>query len=51
MQLEKFTLKAQEALQKAQSIASEVGNPEITPEHLLSGLLGVEESIIPPLIA
>ena len=50
MQFEKFTLKAQEALQKAQNIASEYNSPEITPEHLLLALLEIEGTIVPPLI-
>lgn len=50
MQLEKFTLKAQESLQKAKEITSDANNPEITSEHLLLGLLEVSDSIVPPLI-
>ncbi|MDD5454777.1 MAG: ATP-dependent chaperone ClpB [Candidatus Ratteibacteria bacterium] len=50
MQLEKFTIKTQEAIQKAQSIASENGNQEITAEHLLLALLQTEDGIVSPLI-
>jgi len=35
MQLDKFTLKSQEAIQSAQSLARDKGNQEIHPEHLL----------------
>jgi ATP-dependent Clp protease ATP-binding subunit ClpB len=36
---EKLTVKAQEALQAAQKAASEYGNQEITPEHLLYAMM------------
>jgi ATP-dependent Clp protease ATP-binding subunit ClpB len=36
---DKLTLKMQEALAGAQRIASEHGNPELAPEHLLAALL------------
>jgi len=39
MDLNRFTVKAQEALQAAHSIAVERRNPELTPEHLLVALL------------
>ncbi len=39
MDLNRFTLKAQEALQSAHSLAVERRNPELTPEHLLVALL------------
>ena len=50
MMQERFTIKAQEALQRAQKTASEGGNPELTPEHLLLALLDIEESTIWELI-
>lgn len=39
MDMNRFTVKAQEALQAAHSIAVERRNPELTPEHLLVALL------------
>src|SRR3954469_23298413 len=39
MDLQKWTLKAQEALQEAQRAAQEAKHPELTPEHLLAALL------------
>ncbi|MFA0733816.1 MAG: hypothetical protein OGMRLDGQ_000316, partial [Candidatus Fervidibacter sp.] len=39
MDLNRFTVKAQEALQAAHSIAVERRNPELMPEHLLVALL------------
>jgi len=37
--INKFSIKAQEALQKAQQLASEHGNQQIEPEYLLAALL------------
>ncbi len=37
--INRFTIKAQEALQKAQRMAGEHGHQQVEPEHLLSGLL------------
>src|SRR5437588_9594560 len=48
---DKFTLKAQEAVQRANDLASEHGNPEVTPLHLLSALLQDGEGIVPPVLA
>ncbi len=39
MRADKFTLKSQEALEVAQRIAADKGNPQIDTEHLLSSLL------------
>ena len=50
MQPDKFTIKSQEAIQAAQRLAHERGNPEITPEHLLAVLLEQEGGIVPPLL-
>lgn len=35
MRFDKFTLKVQEALQEAQSLAGSMGHQSIEPEHLL----------------
>ena len=39
MQMDRFTIKAAEALQGAQQIAQHAGNPEVTPLHLLAALV------------
>ena len=51
MQADKFTIKSQEAVQAAQALAHERGNPEITPEHLLAVLLEQDGGIVVPLLA
>ena len=50
MQLEKFTMKSQEALQGAQSLAQSKGHQQIEPEHLLKILLGQPEGIVPSVL-
>ena len=47
---DKFTLKSQEAIQKASSLANENGQPEVQPMHLLMALLEDKEGIIIPLL-
>jgi len=47
---DKFTVKAQEAVQRASQLASEHGNPELRPVHLLAGLLEDKEGIVPPVL-
>src|ERR1051326_3554274 len=47
---DKFTVKAQEAVQRASEIASERGNPELLPLHLLAALLEDREGIVPPVL-
>ena len=47
---DKFTLKAQEAVQRANELASEHGNPELLPLHLLAALLEDKEGIVPPVL-
>ena len=47
---DKFTLKSQEAIQKASSVANENGQPEVQPMHLLMALLEDKEGIIIPLL-
>ena len=44
--INKFTIKAQEALQKAQRLANEHGNQQIEAEHLLTGLLEDREGLV-----
>ncbi|HEX3657861.1 MAG TPA: ATP-dependent chaperone ClpB [Pirellulales bacterium] len=47
---EKLTIKAQEAVQRAQSLATDRGNPQIEPVHLLAGLLAEDDGIARPII-
>src|ERR1022692_530339 len=47
---DKFTVKAQEAVQRANELASEHGNPELQPLHLLAALLEDKEGIVPPVL-
>ncbi|BAU23944.1 protein disaggregation chaperone [Caldimicrobium thiodismutans] len=47
MKLEKFTFKAQEALQSAQKIAESHNHTQLEPEHILKALVEQEGGIIP----
>src|SRR5438552_9694195 len=47
---DKFTVKAQEAVQRANEVASEHGNPELMPLHLLAALIEDREGIVPPIL-
>ncbi len=47
---DKLTLKAQEALQRANDLASEHGNPELLPLHVLGALVEDREGIVPPVL-
>ncbi|MGC1293495.1 MAG: ATP-dependent chaperone ClpB [Alloacidobacterium sp.] len=47
---DKFTVKSQEAIQSAGTLATEHGNPELLPLHLLAALLEDKESIIVPVL-
>ncbi|MGA2028665.1 MAG: ATP-dependent chaperone ClpB [Verrucomicrobiota bacterium] len=51
MQLDKLTLKSQEALADAQRIAREHLHQEMDGEHLLLALIGQAESLVPELLA
>ena len=48
---DKFTIKAQEAIQQANEIAGQHGNPEMLPLHLLAALLQDSEGIVVPVLA
>jgi ATP-dependent Clp protease ATP-binding subunit ClpB len=50
MRLDKFTIKAQEALQSAQNLATELQHGELTPLHLLVTLLADKDGIVRPLL-
>lgn len=45
MRFDKFTIKSQELIQNAQSLAAQYGNQQIEPEHLLSAMLDEPEGI------
>src|ERR1035438_4550169 len=47
---DKFTVKAQEAVQRANELASEHGNPELAPLHLLAALVEDKEGIVAPVL-
>ena len=47
---DKLTVKGQEAIARAQTLASQGGNPQIQPLHLLQGLMTEEEGIVGPLL-
>jgi ATP-dependent Clp protease ATP-binding subunit ClpB len=47
---DKFTVKAQEAVQRANELASEHGNPELVPLHSLAALLEDKEGIVSPVL-
>ncbi len=50
IQWDKFTVKSQQAIQRAQARAAELGNPEIQPVHLLLALVGDREGVIPAVL-
>ncbi|RKH66641.1 ATP-dependent chaperone ClpB [Corallococcus aberystwythensis] len=50
MRLDKYTVKAQEAIQEGQSLARRADNPHYEPEHLATALLGQKDGIVDPLL-
>ena len=50
MQIDKLTLKAQEALQAAKGVAEQRSHQQIDVEHLLSALLMQKEGVVIPII-
>jgi ATP-dependent Clp protease ATP-binding subunit ClpA len=50
MRLDKFTVKAQEAIQAAQSLADRHEHQAVEPEHLLQALLGQREGVVGPIL-
>src|SRR3954471_21752060 len=51
MQADRFTIKSQEAIAAAGSLAERRRNPQITPEHLLSVLLEQDGGVVAPVIS
>lgn len=50
MNQKNFTQKSQEAIQSAQTLSLEYGNPQIEQAHLLYTLLDQESGLIPQLV-
>ena len=50
MNFDKFTIKSQEAVQKAMQIAQGLSNPQIENAHLLKAILEVDENVTPHLL-
>ena len=50
MDTDKLTTKSQESLQAAHSLAVECGHQEITPLHLLLGLVRQEQGLVPAIV-
>jgi ATP-dependent Clp protease ATP-binding subunit ClpB len=50
MQMEKLTIKAQEALKEAQEVARSNSNQEVDSEHLVLALLEQADSLVPSLV-
>jgi ATP-dependent Clp protease ATP-binding subunit ClpB len=50
MQHDRFTIKSQEAVAAAQRLASEGGNPQVAPPHLLLALLEQDEGVVVPVL-
>lgn len=49
MRFDRFTIKAQETLQTAQSLASDAQSPELGVEHLMLALIGQTDGIVMPI--
>ncbi|MGB6828630.1 MAG: ATP-dependent chaperone ClpB [Terracidiphilus sp.] len=47
---DKFTVKSQQAIEQARNRATELGNPEIVPVHLLLALVEDREGVIPAVL-
>ena len=50
MRLDRFTVKAQEALADAQGRAERHGHQQVQPEHLLVALLEQSDGVVVPLL-
>ena len=47
MNLDKFTIKSQEAIQQSQQLAVAAGHQSIEPAHLLLAILQTDENVLP----
>ncbi|NPA46672.1 MAG: type VI secretion system ATPase TssH, partial [Chlorobi bacterium] len=50
MNFDKFTIKSQEAIQKAIQIAQALNHPQIENVHILKAILEVDENVTPHLL-
>jgi len=50
LRFDKFTVKAQEALQAAQEMSARSGQQQVEPLHLLWALLAQQDGVVPPLL-
>src|SRR6202167_971874 len=50
MQMDRLTIKAQEALKEAQEVARRNANQAVDAEHLLAALLAQSESLVPSVL-
>ncbi len=50
MRIDKFTLKAQEAIQEGQSLARRANHGSYEPEHLLRALLDQQDGVVVPML-
>ena len=50
LRFDKFTVKAQEALQAAQEMSARSGQQQVEPLHLLWALVAQQEGVVPPLL-
>jgi ATP-dependent Clp protease ATP-binding subunit ClpB len=50
MNVDRFTIKSQEAIQAAQRLADDRRNPQVTPEHLLAVLLESDAGVVVPVL-
>jgi ATP-dependent Clp protease ATP-binding subunit ClpB len=50
MRYDKLTLKAQEAVQEADSLAHSFNHPALEQEHLLLALVEQKDGVVPPLL-
>jgi ATP-dependent Clp protease ATP-binding subunit ClpB len=50
MRIDKFTVKAQEAIQEGQSLARRANHPNYEPEHLLKALLDQSDGVVVPML-
>src|SRR3954452_20168684 len=50
MRFDKYTVKAHEAVMRAQELGQRMDHPELTPLHLLGALLQETEGVVKPLL-
>jgi ATP-dependent Clp protease ATP-binding subunit ClpB len=48
--LDRLTIKAQEALELAAQEARKFNHPDISPSHILKGLISQKDGVVPPLL-